>query len=108
MSGEATSTLSVRKQETPYSVFLTIRKLWKKHHQVQQPGDEHIQQAQQTPVSVSQAENDLKDQEIKRLKCQLEDLKAKLQTSKHLENELQAQIDAAAVKAGRQKKKQKK
>ena len=88
-------------QETPYSVFLTIRKSWKKHQPVQQLNNEH---KQQVPVSVSQVENNAKDQKIKHLECQLEDAKAKLNTSKHLEHELQTQLDAATLEVSRQKK----
>ena len=88
-------------QETPYSVYLTIRKSWRKHKQVQQLGDEQEHVQQQVPpmssVSVSQVESNLR--------CELEDVKAKLEAFKHLEDRLRAQLDAAAEEVNCQKEK---
>ena len=46
-------------------------------------------------VSVSQVERNLR--------CELEDVKAKLQASKHLEDKLRAKLDAATEEVNRQK-----
>ena len=71
------SNLNYACQETPYSIYLTIRKSWSKHQQVQQP-QEYVQQL---PQPLSQIELNLKDREIENIKCELEDLKTKLQMS---------------------------
>ena len=92
------SNLNYACQETPYSIYLTIRKSWSKHQQVQQQ-QEYVQQL---PQPLSQVELNLKDQEIENMKCELEDLKTKLQMSKHMESELRVKVDAAEVKAKHQ------
>ena len=93
------SNLNYACQETPYSIYLTIRKSWSKHQQVQQP-QEYVQQL---PQPLSQIELNLKDREIENIKCELEDLKTKLQMSKQVEGELRVKVDAAEVKAKHQR-----
>ena len=77
------SNLNYTCQETPYSVYLTIRKSWRKHQGVQQLDEP----PQQLPQSLYMEVNDLRGE--------LDDLKVRLQTSKHAEDELKAQVDVA-------------
>ena len=86
-----TSNLNYVCQETPYSIYLTIRKSWRKHQQVQQ---------EELPKSAFKDEIDLKD-EKNDLKNELDDLKAKLQASKHVEDDLSDKLDAAVVEVSR-------
>ena len=99
MNSVRTSNLNYACQETPYSLFLTIRKSWRKHQQVQQVGDE---QSQQLPGATSKDEINLRDEKID-LKYELDDLKAKLQSSKHSEDDLRTKFDAAVLEVSRLK-----
>ena len=96
------SNLNYSCQETPYSIYLTIRKTWIKHHQPQYALQADEQCHRQPPESKSEIE--LKDREIHNLRSQVDDLKDKLKASKCAEDELRNQVDSAAVEVNRQKK----
>ena len=94
------SNLNYACQEKPYSIFLTIRKSWRKGQHVQQLGDEYCQQL---PESASNDKINSKDEKINDLKCEVGDLKAKLEASKHVEDDLRAQLDKSVVEVSRLK-----
>ena len=87
------SALNYSCQETPYSIYVTIRKSWsKQNHQVFQ-----------VPLGqVQQAEQDLKAAKINSLNHELTVVKADLEKANKTSDQLNAKIEAAVIEADRQ------
>ena len=89
------SALNYSCQETPYSIYVTIRKSWsKQNHQAFHVPVRHVQQVDQ----------DLKAAKINSLNQELIVVKADLETANKMNDELKVKIDAAVIEADRPNK----
>ena len=87
------SALNYSFQETPYSMYVTIRKSWSKQNQ-----------SLQVPVPVAQVgqvDEDRKVAEIDSLKLELINVKADLEIRNNINNDLKIKIEAAVVESDR-------
>ena len=85
------SALNYSCQETPYSIYITIRKSWSKQNTAFKAPDRQAQQIDQ----------DLKVVEIKSLNNKLGAVKADLETTNKMNDELKIKIETAVVEADR-------
>ena len=77
-------------QETPFSIYLTVRKSWSKHHQA------HHEASHQVSEPLQHVLYEAKIKEIGSLKTELKELRNQLSESKNANKDLQVKVDAAA------------
>ena len=92
LNGVRNCSLNYSCQETPYSIYLTIRKSWSKHHQVEDLRDKPCEAVQN--VSDKLLETKVSDENVS-LKTELARVKVKLEESKDIISELEKRVDKA-------------
>ena len=91
LNGVRNCSLNYSCQETPYSIYLTIRKSWSKHHQV----DDLRKTPCEAVQNVSDKLLETKVSENVSLNTELAKVKVKLEESKDIISELEKKVDEA-------------
>ena len=92
-----TSCLNYSSQETPYSIYITIRKSWKRDYQTHQAPLEQVQKKQQDGLNIKLVEVDT-------LNHELQSVRADLDTATKINNDLQRKLEEAVSKDNRNHK----
>ena len=92
-----TSCLNYSSQETPYSIYITIRKSWKRDYQTHQAPLEQVQKKQQDGLNIKLVEVDT-------LNHELQSVRADLDTATKINNDLQRKLEEAVSKGNRNNK----